>query len=208
MTDSIATQSGPIIATAGKYYRNARYIMTLLILGFAVFFAYDGWKRYPEINQKIDKVDQELQVLTNKTTKTPEDEAQLKKLYDEQKELGSKHSDTDIMIQKVLACTLPVLGLGYAAFFIGRSRGQFKLENGILSAPGHPNVPVAGIEAIDNKMWDKKGIADLKYSGGVVRLDDFIYEQKPIDQIYEIIAKQHGVWKEPVKKESAPAAAE
>ena len=45
--------SGDIVARPGRYYRNARFLMAVLLLGMAGWFAYDGWVNWPAENAKV-----------------------------------------------------------------------------------------------------------------------------------------------------------
>lgn len=189
----------PIVATYGRYYRNARYIMVLAIIAMAAWFAYDGWVKWPAQNVRINEITDEIAKISN--SDKPEDRARLAKLDAERKELGDYSDDTDIMGQKALAIGLPVLGLAYLAFVLHRSRGTYVLDNNTLTAPGHPPVPISAMKDIDGKLWRKKGIAFLGYENiegksGRIRLDAFIYSPKPMDDIYEIIARHHGIWEQ------------
>ena len=60
-------------------------------------------------------------------------------------------------------------------------------------APGHPPIPFTAIRELDKRRWDRKGIAIVKYEvegrGGVVTIDDFLYDQTPTDAIYDRILK-------------------
>jgi hypothetical protein len=72
------------------------------------------------------------------------------------------------------------------------SRGKYRLEDGIVYAPGHPPVPLENIQAVDRELWDRKGIAYVDYDlgagkAGQFKLDDFIYEREPVDQIFAAI---------------------
>jgi len=171
----------PIVATAGRYYRNMRYLMTLGLLIFAGFFAYDGFFRYPAQNKAIAENDAALNSATNDADKAA--------LAIRQQQLGHPHTETDIAIQKVLAFALPVAAAAFLVFILRRSRGEIRLENDVLHAPGHPPIPVPSITGVDSRLWKKKGIAFVTYSDAgksrTVRLDDFIYQQKPIDAIYD-----------------------
>jgi hypothetical protein len=170
-----------IVARAGRYYRNARYLMVLVCLGMSAWFAYDGWVKYPRQNaaqraQGAEKVD---------------------------------HSDFDIMLQRILAGALPFLAAGVLVRTLHRSRGEYRLDGTTLFVPGHPPVPLENIRQIDKTKWDRKGIATITYEvprlaparasstldyaspdGGMERtlvLDDFVYDQAPTDAILERI---------------------
>ena len=71
------------------------------------------------------------------------------------------------------------------------SRGTIRLDGSdTLHAPGHPAVPVSTITEINDDLWERKGISYISYEGaegtaGEIKLDDFVYERKPIDQIHD-----------------------
>ena len=193
----------PIAAPGSRYYRSRRYIITVAVLAFAGFFAYDGWKKYPRNNALIDEVEREIATLQR--SGKPEDVGRLADLDRRKKELGSKKTETDIRLQKQLAIALPFVAAGFLAFVLHRSRGQVRLENDTLYMPGHPAVPLNAITAIDGRLWAKKGIAYIDYDTGEkgrAKLDAFIYEPAPMDDLYEVIARRHGVWEatKPAKK--------
>lgn len=188
----------PIVATYGRYYRNARYIMVLAMFAMAAWFGYDGWVKWPADNIEIKRIEDALK---EEQSKPDPDPVRIRELAEKQKELGSTHSDLGILLQKLLAIGLPVVGLGYLSFVVNRSRGQYVLDNNTLTAPGHPPVPIAAMKDIDGKLWRKKGIAFLSYENiegksGRIRLDAFIYSPKPMDDMYEIIARHHGIWEQ------------
>ncbi len=189
----------PIVATYGRYYRNARYIMVLAVFVMAGWFGYDGWVRYPAKNERFAAVTAEIAKLSGATSET--DKARLAELDKERKKIGDEISEGDIRLQKRIAVVLPLVGLGYAAFVVYRSRGKVRLENDTLHSPGHPPVRIDQISALDGKLWRKKGIAyasykDVESKSGTIRLDAFIYDPKPMDDIYEVIARHHGIWEQ------------
>lgn len=198
VTDDKPVPSQPIVATYGRYYRNARYIMVLAMFAMAGWFAYDGWVKWPADNQEIRTVEEALK---NEQSQPQPDPVRIKQLSDRQKELGAPHTDLGIFLQKLLAIGLPVIAVGYLIFFLRRSRGQYVLKDDTLFAPDHPPVPISAIKNIDGKLWRKKGIAFVYYENiqgrsGRIRLDAFIYSPKHMDDIYEVIARHHGIWEQ------------
>ena len=177
----LASDAAPIIARAGRYYRNMRYLVVIGLFVFAGFFAYDGFKRYPEMNQKIAEVNRAYDAST-----TDEDRAKLGQL---QHQLGAPHTDTDIQLQKALAFVLPIAAIGYLIFVLYRSRGEIRLENDTLYVPGVAPVPLSAVAGVDDTLWKKKGIAVVTYASDgkskSLRLDDFVYQQVPIDAIHD-----------------------
>ncbi len=153
----------PIVARAGHYYRNARYIMSALFIGFGVYCIYDGFIKWPEENR------------IKMAAKRP-----------------PKHGGYDIPINQGLGCLLPPLGLFVVIRALLSSRGCYKLEAGVLSVPGHPPIPLDSLRKIDKRQWEKKGIAYIEYEladgrTGRVKLDNFVYQRDPTDKIFERI---------------------
>jgi hypothetical protein len=173
-TTSDATMpTGPIVARAGSYYRNVRYIFTAALILGGAYFLYDGYVTYPEE----------------------------RRLHEAGDPKGKPHSDLDIRVQRAIGYTLPPLGFALIVWTFYRSRGAYLLDGETLHAPGHPAVPVDAIRQIDKSKWERKGIAYLDYDldsapvsptsastgkrAGRVTLDDFIYDRDPIHAILE-----------------------
>ncbi len=159
-----------IVAKAGTYYRNARYIICALALGLGLYFAYDGWIGYPNEQAKFDR-------MTDK----------------EQSVAYRPHTATDIRIQKRLSVGLIPLAFIALAFFLYRSRGEYRLSGTTLYVPGHPPVPFDAIVGIDKSNWERKGIVHIDYQlddaspTARLTLDDFIYDQFPTDKIIDAL---------------------
>jgi hypothetical protein len=152
-----------IVARPGRYYRNMRYLFVAGMLVMAVWFGYDGWVRYPR--------EQEMHRQNPKT--------------------GVRHTDTDIRLQQALASLLPPAAVLFLIWTLYNTRGTYRLRGDVLSVPGHPDVPLDAVRAIDKSKWDRKGIAYVEYDvngqQGTLRLDDFLYERGPTDRIVEQI---------------------
>ena len=194
---------GVIIAKPGRYYRVARYLMCLLLLTYGAWSIYDGFVSWP-------------QWPITHPTEMPK-------------------TATDIMLNKVLGIILPPMGLIVLGWAIYNSRGQYRLENGILHVPGSPPIPLNKIHSVNRELWDRKGIAYVEYdlseaaqapaaragktgapvaygSGGKkgprgkFKLDDFVYEREPTDQIFKAIEESllKGHEQPPPKAPTAP----
>lgn len=120
-----------VVAKAGRYYRVARYLMTVLLMAYGAWSIYDGFVSWPR--------------------------------WTETHPLEKPKTDTDIMLNKVLGVLLPPMGLIIVAWAIYNSRGEYRLENGVLHVPGHPPVPLEKIHSINREAWDRKGIAYVDY---------------------------------------------
>lgn len=162
----------PIIAIAGTRYRITHYIMVVVILIMAAWFAYDGFYNWPR------------EIRENEAAEA----AGLPRPHEK------KRTQTEVLIQKVLALSLPVMGVGLLAWCIWQSRGRIRFEAGTLHVPGHPPVTLEEMRSIDNDRWDKKGIALIGYEAaggrGTIKLDDYHYEREPVDKIQKIVTER------------------
>ena len=181
--------SGDIVARAGQYYRNTRYIMCALLVGAGLWFAYDGWIGWPEHNRKVTEVKRRIN-----EAESAGDQNAAAAARTELGKMSEEKSSSDILLQKVLALTLPPVGIGLLAWALYQSRGAYRLSGRTLHVPGHPPVTVDQITRLDKRLWDRKGIAYVDYEAGqtkgTIKLDDFVYERKPTDQIYERIERE------------------
>jgi hypothetical protein len=162
-------KSEPIVAKAGVYFRFTRYIMFIGLVAYGAASIRDGFFTWP--NWAITHPDE-----------TPK-------------------SDWDIFFNRAMGVVLPPIGIFILVRALRQSRGEYRLEGGVVHAPGHPPIPLDAIQALDRELWDRKGIADVEYDlsktpgpspptgnqHGKFRLDDFIYQREPIDQIFETI---------------------
>lgn len=190
MTESQQSQSqsfGDVVtARAGTYYRNTRYLMAAMCIAGGLWFGYDGWKGWPEGNRRHEEATANLAIAQK------EGDSEKIKLYSEEQEKYKLHTDLSIRMQKVLACSLPPVGILLLAWAFYRSRGAYRLSGTTLSVPGHPDVRLDDITKIDKQKWDRKGIVYLHYTteqgqSGVITLDDFIYDRPPTDEIFKRI---------------------
>lgn len=196
------TSSETIVATAGSYYRNMRYLMSAVIVGMGLWFAYDGWHAYPkqniEFHEKKDRVAELVKQRTALEGTTDEAEkAKYEALTDEHAKISAElkdlkeHTAMDLLIQRGLGFILPPAGLAMLGWALYNSRGKVRLANDVLEVPGHPPIPLGSVSSLDNTLWDRKGIAYVHYDvggkQGKARLDDFVYDRKPVDAIYDVI---------------------
>lgn len=178
---------GDISARAATYYRRTRYLMVALLLAYGAWSIYDGFISWPASNARIAQLRAE-RIEAEKA----QNQARVTEIAKELEGL-KEHSTTDVMFNKVLGVLLPPLGLFMLFYSLHNSRGEIRLTaDDVLHAPGHPPVPVDQMTAMDRKLWDRKGIAFVEYElpggeKGRIRLDDFIYERKPIDAIHDRI---------------------
>jgi hypothetical protein len=161
--DPESGKPGDIVARGALYFRMTRIGMLVLLAGIGAWFFYDGFYHWP-------------------AEVAPYKEAKLK----------PPHTDLDIFLNQMLGILLPPAGVAALALGLWQSRGEIRLSGNTLSVPGHEPIALDTIETIDKSRWDKKGIAIIEYhlSGGAkkaFKLDDYIYERSPIDEMFEII---------------------
>lgn len=164
-----------IVARPGGYYRKARFIMAALSVAGGLWFAYDGWVRWPRENAEYYRA-----------------------VAEGRKPEYKERSAWDLRLQRLIAIGLPLFGAGVLAWTFYRSRGQYRLADDVLEVPGHPPVPLASITAVDDSKWKRKGILYVEYQlpgGGAGRLtlDDFVYDQDPTDAIGKRVLAQMGI---------------
>lgn len=194
-----STNGAPVIvARAGRYYRNARYIMFSIIVVMGCWFLYDGFVKYPADNKAFAETEAQIRPLREQEARAQvqgkkfDNEAELQRLVFQLKNERRKHDDFGITVQKILGFALPPIGIGLMIYWLRCSRGEIRLENKILTAPGHSPAPLAQIDDLDKALWEKKGIAFVFFTlpNGTtdkICLDDFVYQARPIREIVKAI---------------------
>jgi hypothetical protein len=185
-----------IVARASHHwrdYRAKRLLMTVMLIAGGLWFGYDGFVAWPRQNARIEQLGKDLE-----TARRANDEPTVRRLDAERSGL-KLYTPLDIMIQKLLCFSLPVLGIAIFAWSFHQSRGAYRLADNVLTVPGHPPVPLDAITAIDKTDWDRKGIAYLNYelpssppAKGRLCLDDFVYERDPTDAIFKHVQRVTG----------------
>jgi len=184
------TPGGPIVARAGKYYRNTRYLMVAILVLYGLWSIYDGYVKWPLDNYIATFPKGMVDSGSGRTGEGLE---------------KGPHTSLDIKLNQGLGIGLPPLGVALLVWFLYQSRGQYRFENNTLHVPGHPPIALDEIVAIDKSKWDRKGIAFIDYAttGGVkgsLKLDDFVYNRTPTDEIFKIV-DDHVTAKVDAKKE-------
>jgi hypothetical protein len=182
-------QPGAIVARYGRYYRNTRYLIAAMCIGWGLYSIYDGFVRYPKVNEAAVQKEVERVETAGGKKVTPE----------ERKEIAAKttlpHPGWDVPFNRGAGIILPPLGIALLAWMLYNSRGEYRLEGDTLHVPGHPPVPLDNIRKIDKRLWERKGIAYIEYEvqqsakPAQLKLDDFVYERGPTDAIFERIEK-------------------
>jgi hypothetical protein len=141
----------------------------LVIFGWGIWSIYDGFYEYPRANAEFKRLNPKLVYIP--------------------------HPGLDVPLNKTFGVIMPPLAVLFLIWVFYNSRGEYRFDGQTLIVPGHPPVPVNSILKIDKSKWDRKGIAYLHYpvAGSaklsVLRLDDFIYDRVPTDEIFKQIEK-------------------
>src|SRR4051812_48501048 len=94
-TEEVAADDGVIVAGPGRYYRNTRYIMLVVLVGMGIWFGYDGFVGWPDLNRKIAALQAEqLQAQRQGNQKL------VNEISQRLNQLGTPKSDWDLGLQK------------------------------------------------------------------------------------------------------------
>jgi hypothetical protein len=154
-----------IIARASRDYRWRRYLLVIVLFGYGLYSYYDGFYRYPAENTAFLKLNPGAEKLP--------------------------HPALDIPFNQTFGIALPPISLLFLVWVFYVSRGEYRFDGTAIQAPGHVSVSIKAIRKIDRDKWDRKGIAYLHYQVpgsaklGILKLDDFIYDRRPTDAIFE-----------------------
>lgn len=157
-----------IVARASRDYRWRRYALAIVLFGYGLYSYHDGFYKYPQENADFLKVNPGAEKLP--------------------------HPALDIPFNQTFGIALPPIAILFTAWVLYASRGKYAFDGTTLHAPGHGDVALKAIRKIDRSKWDRKGIAYLHYTVpgsaklGIIKLDDFIYERKPTDEIFKQVA--------------------
>src|SRR5215212_11768975 len=140
-----ADYSNDLIAEPDPGYRWKHLIMTVLLVAGGLWFAYDGWVKWPNENAKIAEIQR-----ASDDAKRVGNSAEIERLASE---LSSKkfHTTWDIGLQKVLACALPAFGLFWGGWTLMETRGMYRMAGNTLHVPGHPPITYDDIRRIDKR---------------------------------------------------------
>jgi hypothetical protein len=195
------TPAGDIVAKPSTWYRTKWCLMAIALVAWGGWSLYDGYKKYPEDNAEIARL---KKLIHDK----PKDDPEVTK-YEAKLRTLKEYTNTDIFLNQALGWALPPIGVLLLAYLLYNSRGEYRLRNDVLNVPGHPPVPLTAVNSLDKAKWDRKGIAYVHYAlqngkRGKFRLDDFIYDREPTDEIFKRIEEHTGTG-EPAQAEQAKA---
>jgi hypothetical protein len=174
---------GQIVATAARDFRWKRYVLVGILLIYGGLSIRDGFSKYPREN---------ADARAKGYTIMP-------------------HPGLDIPMNQAFGVLLPPLSLLFLCWTLFISRGSYRFDGNEIHVPGHPPIPLSALRKINRAKWDRKGIAYVEYQspGGnklkTFKLDDFVYQREPTDQIFATIEAALGAGGEEIPGEPEPA---
>jgi hypothetical protein len=153
-----------IVARASRDYRWRRYALAIVLFGYGLYSYHDGFYKYPAENREFKRLNPGAEKLP--------------------------HPALDIPFNQAFGVGLPPLSLLFVCWVLYASRGKYEFDGVTVTTPGHRAVPLKAIRRVDRTNWDRKGIAYLHYQIpgssklGAIKLDDFVYERRPTDEIF------------------------
>ena len=168
-------------------WKKQKLLLALLLIGFGAWFAFDGLVGWPKSNerwrehQKVKAEEGKWEQIAKEkgwSTEPPH------RLY----ERG------DIVGQYLMGGICGGIGFITLAYWLSQARRTLRMdEEGIITTRG-VRVPFPAINGVGKKLWDKKGIAKVRYTlnekQGEFILDDYKFDTKPVRQMLEEIERR------------------
>jgi len=186
--DETAATSDEIIAPPDAWYRLKHMVFSIVMIGLGFWFAYDGYIGWPRHNQQVHDVKAGIE-----RAQVTGDSEKAKTLKTQLSSMRESYTETDILIQKLLAFALPIIGFAYGVWTYRATRGRYRLAGHTLEIPGAGAIEMVDIQRMDKTRWDRKGIAIVYYMAHhprkerAFKLDDFAYQRKATDEIVDRI---------------------
>lgn len=189
----------PLTAPASKTVRNKNLMLIGLVVVFAFWFAYDGWKGWPAKNDEIVTKQIPSRISQNKlpadvaapfqnpvwagwNQETPE---RRKLLEDVAREyhFDGFHGEVDIWLQKAIVGGLIVSTIVAIWWFMHCQKRRAVVDDSGLSPASGVLIPWDTITKVDNTRWKKSGIVDITYLDNgaekIAKLDDYLLDNLP-----------------------------
>jgi hypothetical protein len=168
-SDSHRPEKVSLTARADFQYRWRAWAFFIMVCGYGIWSARDGFIKWPEENARNAALREHGQ-----------------------REPAPDHNYASILINQVLGILLPGVSIPVFIWLMYRSRGAYRLADGTLSVPGREPVPVDRIQALDKSRFDRKGVAIVEYqkpdgSAASITLRDMVYERQTTDEMIEWI---------------------
>ncbi len=176
-------------AVITKSYRRQLLLWSLMFLGGAGWFLYDGYVTYPYkrmVAQEYARFKEESRV------EQWGEYARAKGWPDgTHGDPGYNHSDSDIFTQKLIGYGLLPLGVLFCYSLASSFRKWIKLENDGIATSWGQRMPFDSVKQLNKSRWKTKGIAVAHYDDGSktkkLVLDDFKYTRNLIgDMLFAV----------------------
>lgn len=177
------SSGGQIVASAARDFRWKRFALVGILLVYSGLSIRDGFSKYPAENAAAR--DRGYQIMP--------------------------HPGLDIQLNQDLGMILPPLALLFLFWTLYVSRGAYRVDGQEIHVPGHPPIPLSAIRKINRAKWDRKGIAYIEYEvpgtseTARFKLDDFVYQREPTDQIFAMIESSLGEGTSETSEEPHPS---
>lgn len=173
-----------------KSYMIRVALLTAMLLGFSLWFCYDGYVAYPRDRQ----IAQEFARYKEEGRQKDWPAYALSQGWPDgsKGEPGRLHSETDILVQKGLGFALMPFGLLFL-FNLIRLQGRWiDADEQELTTSWNQKVRFAQIVELDKSRWKSKGIAVVKYAdasgrSGKIILDDWKYNRQATTALVELV---------------------
>ncbi len=176
----------PAKATISPGYRWRLGLIALMCLVFAAWFYYDGFVKYPRINDKVrlfQRLSQENRL--HEWDRIAEQNGWPKE------NPGTEKSRLSLNTQKFLGSLCTVIGLVFGVTWLRAGGRWIACDEQSLTTNRGQAVPFDAIRSIDGGRWKTKGIAVVHYDGeggsGRIVLDDWKYNREATTAIYDAV---------------------
>lgn len=186
-----------LTATASRTVRNKNLILIGLVVVFAIWFAYDGWRGWPAKNDQIAEKQIPARIAQNKMPaevvervsnwqgwnhETPERRKTLESIVQEY-HLEGFHGDVDILIQKAIVIALSISTLAAIWWYFHCQKRRVVVDDAGLSPEPGMTISWDSITKVDNTRWKRSGIVDVTYLENgeekIAKLDDYLLDGLP-----------------------------
>ncbi len=197
-------------AVISSSYRLQIGAMGLFILGWSLWFLYDGYVGYP----KKRTIAREFAAFREQGKSDQWESYAKARGWPDGKsgDPGRDYSDTDILLQKVLGFGLLPFAVMYCGSFVGSFRKWVSSDADGVSTSWGQRVPFASVTSINKGRWKTKGIAVVYYHDPSKNrqrrmvLDNFKYGRDEMTAIFDDVESHLAPADQPVgDADSSPA---
>jgi hypothetical protein len=213
----------PITASASTTVRNKNFLIIVLFTGFLGWFAYDGFIKYPqeddrlvevmktmvESHRQLDASDLPILNAWKGWSRSSPAEREVMTAMAIKAKVEGWHTETDMNTQKYIVAGLALGVLAAIWWFFHCQRRRAIAEEATVSPAPGVVIPWENITRIDNTRWKSSGIVEITYkdAAGASRtatFDDYVLDRDPLLDILDQLAAR-AVHAELIPKDELPA---